>query len=111
MNAIFVELPLRRPAGLPKMKEDASMVSNGNRMNATTQLDVYLVSRVEDGGSYDPETGEFTPTFCTVYFRIPGMPPVELEITQDQMMGIIMQMMNTVKKHSNSGILLPQVNV
>lgn len=92
------------------MKEDPSKLSIGNKPTATTQLDVFLVSRVEDGGSYDGE-GEFTPSFCTVHFRIPGMHPVELDITQDQMMGIIMQMMQTVKtqQRNNPGILIPQV--
>lgn len=107
MHAIFISIPVLRPEGIPDMKPLSECVEEipadeiqrpgethrstlPKGVNRTEQkdIDMGLVCRVDDVGEYNDD-GTYTPTHCRIYFRLAGLPPIDIGITRQEFMQVL----------------------
>ena len=103
MHAVFITIPKMRPKDAGPMRpidECVEKIEPGNGVidpngpmfrsvlpegcyrTESIDIDMGMVCRVEDIGEYVGDI--FKPTACRIYFRIPNMPPVDVEMTRQE---------------------------
>ena len=114
MHAVFITVPVRRPDGVgpmrptdecvervdqgeegiidPNAPQFRSILPEGLHRTESVDIDMGMVCRVDDIGEYECDL--YKPAACRIWFRIPSLPPLEVELNRQDFM---MLMSNTTQ--------------